>query len=263
MDSPIGVPSANNTTPMPPVAEMSSIFSQTEGPILVASFISSLLFGLLLHQAYRYSRLYTSDLPFIRVLVPIVVLVETLYTVCSVHYCYHTFVSNFASPEAFLHNVWSGNLLPIVGICTASITHIFFIRRVWMIGGLNRVLSLLASVFHIVGTGFGIAVTVRGFLLNSPAAFTTKIWIIGLTFAFNVSADISISGALLCVIYQGRSYRNRNMSIFDKVAVYIVNTGIPVLALDLATLIVAVSPHSNVSYGAIQLINARSTSPSL
>ncbi|KAI0712778.1 hypothetical protein C8T65DRAFT_739344 [Cerioporus squamosus] len=248
---------ANGTAAAPSVAELSSIFSQTEGPILVASFISCLLYGLLLHQAYRYLRLCSSDLLFIRVLVPIVILLETIYTVCSIHYCYHTFVSNYASPNAFLHNVWSGNLLPIVGITAASVTHIFFIRRVWMIGGPYRLLSVLAGVFHIAGTGFGTAVTVRGFILNSPAAFTTKIWIIGTCFALNVSADISISGALLCVIYQGRSYRNRNMSIADKVAAYLVNTGILVLVLDMATLILAVSPHSNVNYGAIQLINAR------
>ncbi|RDX47600.1 hypothetical protein OH76DRAFT_720880 [Lentinus brumalis] len=257
MDSSLGVAGANGTAAAPSVAELSSIFSQTEGPILVASFISCLLYGLLLHQAYRYLRLYSSDLLFIRVLIPVVILVETIYTVCSVHYCYHTFVSNYARPDAFLHNVWSGNLLPIVGITAASVTHIFFIRRVWMIGGPYRLLSVLAGAFHIAGTGFGIAVTVRGFVLNSPAAFTMKVWILGTCFALNVSADMSISGGLLCVIYQGRSYRTRNMSIADKVAAYFVNTGILVLVLDMATLILAVTPHSNVNYGALQLINAR------
>ncbi|KAI0740723.1 hypothetical protein C8Q76DRAFT_708804 [Earliella scabrosa] len=48
------------------------LVEQTVGAIFLAAFFSTMLYGLMLHQAYRYIRLYTHDSTFIKSLVGIV-----------------------------------------------------------------------------------------------------------------------------------------------------------------------------------------------
>ncbi|RPD63307.1 hypothetical protein L227DRAFT_608574 [Lentinus tigrinus ALCF2SS1-6] len=262
----------------PTIQELQSLLYKTDGAMLLAGFVSTLLYGVVLHQAYRYVRIFPKDVLFIRLLVPVVIVIETLYTACLIHYSYYDFVINYANPEQiFEHISWSGNaslflslattpltdvhatlqLLPLLGIITGSVTHIFFIRRVSMIGTYHRWLAIFAVIFHVVQNTFGMIITVRGFIFHDAQAYTTKKYLMGLCFGFAVLADISITGALLGVLYKGRARQRRDRPLWDTITTYFVNTGSLVLILDIVTLVLAMASEGNLYWAAINTITTR------
>ncbi|KAI0744624.1 hypothetical protein C8Q76DRAFT_700452 [Earliella scabrosa] len=250
------------TTTNPPnlsPAMLTDVLYKTTGALFMAAFFSTTLYGLMLHQAYRYFRLYPKDTLFIQSIVFAVLLIETALTICNIHYCYYDFVIHYASLVPFQKIVWSGNLLPLLGILTSSTTHIFFIRRVSMIGFRYKWLAIFAILFHVVQTSFALAITVQGFVKATPDVYTDQKWMIGLCFGFAVLADITITGPLLVVMYEGRKIYQRNLqkSIIDVITFYFINTGALVFLFDVVTLILAMATSQNLYWAAINLITSR------
>ncbi|KAI0742845.1 hypothetical protein C8Q80DRAFT_1190963 [Daedaleopsis nitida] len=248
-----------NIPSVPTPAQLTKILVQTTGALFMAAFFSTMLYGLLLHQAYRYFRLHEQDVMLIKMLVIVVVVVETVYTICNIHYCYFDFVTKYGTMEPFVHIEWSGNLLPVIGIFTSFVTHIFFIRRVSLVSSRYKILAFFAILFHLVQNSFGLALTIRGFITSSPDTYTKLKWMIGTTFGVAIMADLSISGALLAVMIQGRSSYKRNgpRSFVDTITIYFINTGLLVLLLDIVTLGLALGPSDNLYWAAVNEITAR------
>ncbi|TFK85185.1 hypothetical protein K466DRAFT_601386 [Polyporus arcularius HHB13444] len=183
--------------------------------MLLGSFIGTVLYGALLHQAYRYMRLYPTDGAFMKTL---------LLSVCAV----------------------------LVGIAT----HLFFILRIWKIKSHLRFLAVLATGFHVIELALGIVMSVRGFQLGGPAYFSKK-WLIALCFGAGTLADLSITGALLAVMYNGHSTHERQSSIWDNVSVYFINTGLLVLILDLVVFILVLSTDNNLYWSAVHAVTTK------
>ncbi|KAI0744640.1 hypothetical protein C8Q76DRAFT_8186 [Earliella scabrosa] len=221
--------------------------------LFAAAFLSTLLYGLMLHQTYRYFRSYAQDSVFIKSIVSIALALETAYTICNIHYCYHTFVTHYADFQTFYKIVWSGNLLPLLGISTGTATHIFFIRRVSLVGSRYRYLSVLAIVFHIIQTSFGLAIAIRGLRTQNPGVYHDN-WMVGICTGFAVMADVSITGALFAVMHKGRDGRK---SLVDMVTLYLVNTGTLVLILDVVTFVLAMAISQSLDWAAVNSVTSR------
>ncbi|RDX47594.1 hypothetical protein OH76DRAFT_1405639 [Lentinus brumalis] len=249
---------------VPSNEELQSLLYKTDGAMLLAGFISTMLYGVVLHQAYRYMRIFTKDVLFIRLLVFVVLAIETLYTASLIHYCYYDFVINYANPtQIFEHISWSGNLLPLLGIIGSSVTHIFFVRRVSMLGTYHKWLAVLAVLFHVVQNTSGLIITARGFVHHNAEAYTTQKTLEGLCIGFAVLADMSITGALLGVLYKGRAKQRRDRPLWDIITTYFINTGSLVLILDIVSLVLALATEGNLYWAAVNTVNTRIYSTTL
>ncbi|KAI0712776.1 hypothetical protein C8T65DRAFT_739342 [Cerioporus squamosus] len=260
MDPSFSSPSAV-APPVPSIEELQKelqeLLYKTDGAMLLAGFISTLLYGVVLHQAYRYIRIFPKDVLLIRLLVPVVLVIETLYTACLIHYCYYDFVTNYANPEQiFEHISWSGNAIT-TSARQSSVTHIFFIRRVSMLGTYHKWLAAVAVVFHVAQNTFGLIITVRGFIHHNAETYTSQKYLMGLCFGFAVLADMSITGALLGVLYKGRAKQRGDRPLWDTITAYFINTGSLVLILDILSLVLAMATDGNLYWAAVNTINAR------
>ncbi|KAI0685979.1 hypothetical protein C8T65DRAFT_747602 [Cerioporus squamosus] len=148
---------------------------KTYGALLLGTFIGLILYGLGLHQLYRYFRLYSKDLVFVRSLVILTMIFETVHTFLTLHACYFYLVDNYLCPGRLLHSVWSINLLALSTGMIMLIAQMFFARRLYKgAGSLSsyvprahltvlryRIAVFLATAFLVGEFAFAIAATVE------------------------------------------------------------------------------------------------------
>ncbi|KAI0750015.1 hypothetical protein C8Q80DRAFT_1101397 [Daedaleopsis nitida] len=75
---------------------------QTFGAVLLGSFIGLMLYGLTIHQSFRYFRLYPTDAPYLKATVRVAARPRHRDVADSYHYL----VTNYFNPLGLLDGVW-------------------------------------------------------------------------------------------------------------------------------------------------------------
>ncbi|KAI1786753.1 hypothetical protein LXA43DRAFT_1169007 [Ganoderma leucocontextum] len=194
------------------------------GSILLGTFGGLLLFGLSVHQAYRYIRSFSKDALYIRSLVISVMVLETLHLIATMHTCYFYLVQNYFAPLVLLDGVWSLDSLPLLSGILIILAQIFFVRRASLIGPRQRVVAIIAICLG-GEFAFTIAAVIRAFI--PPAKRAVRLLStagLGMTSA----ADLALSLVLFFAILESRRGRARPESetLADRMQLYIVNTGV-------------------------------------
>ncbi|KAM5534311.1 hypothetical protein V8D89_012039 [Ganoderma adspersum] len=100
LPAPVQLRTLSGYSPSPPLDE-------TFGAVLIGTFFSLMLYGITLHQTFRYHALYPSDRPLLKFAVYSTVILETAHMVLSCHTC------NYANHSSLQYPVrvwWSGYL---------------------------------------------------------------------------------------------------------------------------------------------------------
>ncbi|RDX42752.1 hypothetical protein OH76DRAFT_1410828 [Lentinus brumalis] len=215
------------------------------------------LYGLALHQLYRYFRFCPTDTPFIRTIVSIAMVLETLHSAFAIHSCYYYLVSNYLDPLALLRGVWSLDCFPLIGAGVMISTQTFFIYRVSMIAFEFKVVAAFAAAFTLAKFGLIVDLTVKVFQTNSVDAFIYDIGLISATFSTAVVADALLTGVLIAVLHRGRATQRGDHSIWDAAVIYVINTGLLIAIFDLVTLILAVAARNTVWWSALNQVTVK------
>ncbi|KAI0357926.1 hypothetical protein OH77DRAFT_1422074, partial [Trametes cingulata] len=83
----------------------SSTIDGTLGAFMLGHFIGVILYGVSLHQAYRYCRMYPGDSRWLKGLVALALFLETIASIMSMDVCYYYLVTNRARPQTLLDGV--------------------------------------------------------------------------------------------------------------------------------------------------------------
>ncbi|KAM5544629.1 hypothetical protein V8D89_001527 [Ganoderma adspersum] len=202
-----------------------SELSGSYGSILLGTFGGLLLFGLSVHQMYRYLRSFSKDATYIRSLVISVMVFETLHLIATMHTCYFYLIQNYFTPLALEDGVWSLDSLPLLSGILIIISQIFFVRRASLIGPRERVVAIIVAICLAGEFGFTIAAVIRAFI--PPAKRAVRLLsTAGLGMAS--AADLALSLVLFFSILGGRRGRARPESetLADRLQLYIINTGL-------------------------------------
>ncbi|KAI0631798.1 hypothetical protein C8Q77DRAFT_1128890 [Trametes polyzona] len=125
----------------------------TFGAFLIGTFLSLILYGICVHQAYRYFRLYQRDGAVIKTVVAAMIIGETLYAAVCMHACYYYLVTNYFDPLSLLRGVWSIQLLSLLTGALIFISQSFFSWRVYILRPRLSPLVTIAVFFSIVSFG--------------------------------------------------------------------------------------------------------------
>ncbi|KAI0709746.1 hypothetical protein C8Q76DRAFT_739585 [Earliella scabrosa] len=213
--------------------------NRTFGAILLGAFISVIIYGVALHQTYRYFRLFPSDTPFIRTLVVSLLILETLQVIFSIHTNYYYLVTNYFRPDALTQAVWSANLIAVTGALITIVSQLFFLRRVSMISYRYKVISAFAGVFLVATLVGDILLAFYGFDQKRLSVYVDKQWLIVMTFGSLTMVNILITGSLLAVVRQARPQVTGSDTYFELFKIYVINTGVIILIFDLLALILS------------------------
>ncbi|KAI0694760.1 hypothetical protein C8Q76DRAFT_802992 [Earliella scabrosa] len=201
----------------------------TLGVQLIGTFFGTMLYGLVLHQAYRYARMFPADTLFIRLLVIAVVILVTFHTFITMHTEYYYLVSNYFNPKALNHAVWSFIAMPIAMSLIMFTSQVFFVYRVYLMGRPYRVIAGVAGICFLVEIAFAIVVLVVGLSTNSLAEFgKVNAWIAA-TFAVGVAGDTLLTMSLFGALYRARRHALTSSPpepIINSIITLVINTGL-------------------------------------
>ncbi|PIL29306.1 hypothetical protein GSI_09357 [Ganoderma sinense ZZ0214-1] len=217
------------------------------GNDLLQTFFGLILYGLAVHQSYRYFRLFPSDSRFIRILVVVDMTLQTVHTVFGMHSCYYLMVTHFFTPTT---GVWSLNSISVVSSAIVLVSQMqvqvaasfcrvdsdvlltsFFARRVYLLGGLYRALVAFAVLLLIGEIVLCIAAAYLSFTSNIHVDMLWKLPqilrdLVVSALAVPFIADMMFTSALITVLHSSRAGVKKTESNMDLFTIYIVNTGV-------------------------------------
>ncbi|KAI0636135.1 hypothetical protein C8Q77DRAFT_621556 [Trametes polyzona] len=260
---------SSSTTPPPGVDPLSLLpkvpsLDDTFGSFLIATFIGLILYGLILHQTYRYFRLFPGDAPVVKFIVGLTLLLETGHVALITHICYYYLVANYFEPTALLEGVWSIRILPVFTAAIILVSQGFFTRRVYLIGGQYRIVVAIVPVLMLASLGFAIATTVEAYLLPSFAQFrdvawahrhrATAQWMTSAAFGIAVVVETLLTGTLILVLQRSRTGFRRTDSLIDLLIIYAINTGLLTGIFSFLSFIFAIVAPGNLIYAGFNLL---------
>ncbi|KAJ7473029.1 hypothetical protein B0H11DRAFT_2236574 [Mycena galericulata] len=138
----------------PPAPNVTLLF----GPLLLGVILNTLLYGIMIVQAFMYYHRYRKDRPWFRYLVLYLVIMETVNWVCDVGLIYEPLIIRYATPEALLVSPVMLRPDAVLTVLVSTPIQLFIAWRVRVVTR-SRILPSIISIFAIVSLGGGIAVT--------------------------------------------------------------------------------------------------------
>ncbi|KAI1786750.1 hypothetical protein LXA43DRAFT_1168973 [Ganoderma leucocontextum] len=159
------------------IASVVSYLPVTYGALLLASFLGFMLYGLFLHQTYQYFRRFSTDPPYIKIMVtpslPSSRLLETVHLLMTGHLCYSHLVTSYFNPTSLLVGGCSSfhQVLPVISAVTIIVSQIFSIRRVSLIGPRQAMIAVMVVSAKLRKSCLPICVSIFS-LIATVVAFT-------------------------------------------------------------------------------------------
>ncbi|KAI0833826.1 hypothetical protein BC628DRAFT_1414558 [Trametes gibbosa] len=229
----------------------------TYGILLIGTCLESVLYGIIMHQAYRYTRspLFKGDSVFVRYTVALVMILQTWHSALSLHATYYCLVSNYSVPPELLRGAWTANLLPVSMGVTVLVCQSFFVFRIWYLNQKFRLLPGLAFIFLLGQVGLSTATTVEAF--SRP--YSDFSWMMRASLGTTIAADGIVTGLLIAAvrnilpafrINEPMSTRINKGTTLDTIIMYTVHTGLLTGVVTLISLIVDLRyPHTSIANG--------------
>ncbi|KAI0822168.1 hypothetical protein BC628DRAFT_703459 [Trametes gibbosa] len=180
----------------------------TLGALLLGSIFGFMLYGLMLHQAYRYYRMYPGDRRILKALVLIIIVTETFHTAMWITACYEYLVVNYFNPANAIKTHWYIKITIPVTAITIIFCQLFYAARVYYLG---------------VQWQYRVLV---GIVSTNTVEFSRSTWIISAAYGHAVLCDIFTTSALIYVLRRSRTGVKRTDSVLDTLVLYTVNTGL-------------------------------------
>ncbi|KAH9902454.1 hypothetical protein C8Q73DRAFT_785130 [Cubamyces lactineus] len=228
----------------------------TYGAYLLGTCASLILYGVSLHQLYRYFRLYPTDSLSIRVSVVSLMCLETLQAALLVHSCYTTLVSNYFNPMALLYAVWSLKIEPVVVALLTVVAQAFFARRASLLGTRSRIVTCIALLSLMLHLSLAIAAAAIFFrIVNLHRLQHSSEWLFSASVSSATVADILLAGAIIRGLRRTRA--TLNDSPLDAFTLYVVNTGLLTGVFNAIPAILAACYPRTFVWAAFNFISAR------
>ncbi|KAL7279425.1 hypothetical protein ACG7TL_007267 [Trametes sanguinea] len=274
---------------------------RTFGAYLICTFFGCIMLGLTIHQTYRYFRFYPNDLMSLKALVCLVLGLDILHSISSMHICYFYLVSNFFRPARLLEGVWSIRLIILeMGLLIVvahwyvlsdstvksgassstsekllrppivpSYVHLFF----GLVGGdadhdlpvanHNIIPAMIIAVLLAAELALCITVTVDSYKSVTFKSFEHYSWVMWSILSVAVAADIVATTALTYYLRRSRTGFTKTDSIVDILMVYTINTGLSTSIMTFAALLCSILMRKNLVYSAILVVSTKMYANSL
>ncbi|RDB29940.1 hypothetical protein Hypma_013791 [Hypsizygus marmoreus] len=215
------------------------------GSMLVGVIVSAVLLGVSFVQTFYYYMSYPKDPWYLKGLVALTVIFDTVHLIFISHTIYHYLVSNYNNPAALDLLIWSVVMEALPTGLTGALVQCFYTTRVWRLSNKNMLLTgfILLIVFGNAGCGTAWVIlaiqlkTYTDLLRISPLTNTIN--------ALSTTADVLIAATLCLMLHRARTGFKRSDSMINKLMLFVVNTGVLTSLCAIGSLIsLIVSPNT-------------------
>ncbi|KAI0668081.1 hypothetical protein C8Q78DRAFT_1048282 [Trametes maxima] len=242
---PLGIPSLDSTI----------------GSIYLGLVLGMMMYGLTVHQTYRYFKMYPSDRIYIKTLVTIIVTLETMHSAIWVAFGYHYMVKEILDIAGLLKVYWLEGVATIVTAFAVIACQAFYAFRVFFseqIGPGYRWLVMPAVTTMVVGLGFAIAAAIISFT-RTPLIpdLRNYCWLFSIAYGMSAVTDVILTGALAFVLHRSRTGSKRTNSVLDMLIIYTINTGLLTSITSILSFVFALILPGNLIYAGIGIVGAK------
>ncbi|RDX57090.1 hypothetical protein OH76DRAFT_1476554 [Lentinus brumalis] len=197
----------------------------TYGAALLGLVVSACLYGITLLQAFSYFRNYSSDRLFIKSLVVILIVLDTMHLALCTRTVYWYLVTNFGNVNNLDMTTWSMALQTDCNGLIGLIVQIFFARRLWIMSN-NWLITAVVVILAFLHFGLGVVFTAESFILGRYSKFKSLTWVTCLGLGSAAVADIIIAAAMCYYLYTKRTGLRGTDSVLALLMVYSINSGL-------------------------------------
>ncbi|KAN0086265.1 hypothetical protein V8E55_007399 [Tylopilus felleus] len=205
-------------------------FGPTLGALLVGVVLGSVFLGITCFQTVFYYRTYPKDTAFLKVLVGVLCVLDTLSLTFWTHAAYTYLITNYGNLSAASTLEWSvAAEPPITGLIALSV-HLFLAWRIQFLDHRWRIVSIVIALASFASFSLVITSAVFEFIgIGQGSSITTVIkqveWYM---LAGDTSASVivlTISGSISYLLYKGQSGFSNTNRMLTKLTLYIVASG--------------------------------------
>ncbi|KAF8879702.1 hypothetical protein BD779DRAFT_1122766 [Infundibulicybe gibba] len=223
---------------MPSIDHAPTNFNLTSGGNLgameIATFISLALCGIVVAQGYSYYHHFTTDRPFLKIMVGAVLALEVSHSIATA-YAIYDFTITLAAVAVTPADTNALSTAILLETLITAIVQSFFAYRIRSLSG-NLYISSLSWILCFLRFLGGIVLTVKGFLDISRESFLdvylaledTFGWLITLTLSIGAAADLIIAASLCYYLNRLMSpvTMRRTAQIVDRLISWTIQTGL-------------------------------------
>ncbi|KAH9925625.1 uncharacterized protein BXZ73DRAFT_103162 [Epithele typhae] len=234
------------------------------GAFIIGTFIGLIQYGWTVHQCYHYFRAYPEDKRLLRILVILVLILETLHSIMCAHACYWSLVINYFKPAALLSlDTWSAQAFGLISGTTIFFTDVFFIHRAYIIGGQRlRPLVFIAAAMAVIMLGFSYGSSIVPIVINARherggLQGTFLSWLNSATTGACTAADILLAFVLTVSLYRSRSGIKNTDSVIDTLVMYTITTGSLTCIVNLCSFVMAIVRPRDLIFASIDIVGTK------
>ncbi|KAF8063374.1 hypothetical protein FPV67DRAFT_239993 [Lyophyllum atratum] len=220
----------------------------TLGSMLIGVMVSAVLYGVSLVQTFYYYTNYPKDVWYLKALVAITVLFDTVHAVLISHSAYFYLVSNYFNPQILSKMIWSLLLEALFTTLSGAFVQVFYTARVWRLSKGNILLTGCILFLVVANTACGIAWVILSLQFGT---FEKLLKITGLTVSINAlstAVDILIAATLCILLNNARTGFKKSDTIINRLILFVVNTGILTSCCAVASLVSLVASPNTLIY---------------
>ncbi|PIL32299.1 hypothetical protein GSI_05544 [Ganoderma sinense ZZ0214-1] len=200
-------------------------FDSTLGVVLVATLVSFGIYGVNLHQVWRYNNRYShSDSWAIKAVVLCMSVADTMHSAMLAHMCYYYLVTNYVNPGASQSGVWSINLLPVSSATIIVLAQSFYARRVYLTNKKLWWLIIIIVILMITQLGFTIAAGVETYLAVTFKNWLHYIWTESVALAVAIGVDMILTCTAVATLWSNRTSFKDTNNVLNVLIVWTLNT---------------------------------------
>ncbi|KAJ7434334.1 hypothetical protein B0H11DRAFT_2179339 [Mycena galericulata] len=213
----------------------------TLGAALIGFAVSCIVFGVILTQAWTYFGRYGSDGVVNKMLVVLIVLLETADQVFITHFVYFYTVTSAGNPRALVvgTTTWSIILQQAFGSIVGAIVKCVFASRVYRFSDRNIFITYFIILLSLGQLGVALTFTVEAFGLSTiPQVFASNLKLLAtISLGLSTFTDVVTAAALCFYIRRLRTGYKDADSLVRSLVTDAVNTGVVTSAVSIATLL--------------------------
>ncbi|KAG7445905.1 uncharacterized protein BT62DRAFT_141887 [Guyanagaster necrorhizus] len=213
------------------------VVDNTMGAAFIGVIIAACLYGVSCVQTWYYFNQYQTDVWYIKSLVAIVWLFDSVHQALISHTVYYYVVTNFSNPTEQENLVWSILLEVLFNGFIGFLVQSFLTMRVWRLGNENVALTAVITCLVLTEFGCSVAFTIQSMKLSTWADLTHMR---GLSMTVNVVgaiSDVLIAASLFYFLHRSRTGFKQSDTMISKLILFSVSTGLMTSVCAVASLI--------------------------
>jgi len=220
--------------------------------VLLGVIFSSLLYGIILTQTYKYYQRFKGDPLSAKLLVLAVFILNT----ASLFFVGHAAWYYLVTTGEFLMSIWSLNVELALSMVVSGLSETFLAIQVYRLSGKKWLTAILLTLAF-VHFGSGEVAAIKLLLLKKSARITSEKVPSILRLASAAICDTAIASALSYFLHRKRTGFKRNDEIINYLILFSINSGLLTSVTSIASLITYIAAPRTWVYTALCFLMSR------